>query len=65
MFIDSRAVIHMVDKVTHFLRSHVSPKPVHKRYTEDNIQAVANMYMGRPDHLSVDQRSAYVSKEVQ
>lgn len=64
MLIDNLPVFHMVEEATHFsaasfLRSQ-SAKDIWK-----TIQLMWSLtYLGPPDYLSVDQVSAYISKEM-
>lgn len=63
MFLNNRPVIHMVDLATHFCAAgflkNQSAKEVWK-----SIQRLWNwVYLGPPDHITVDQGSNYTSKE--
>ena len=64
MYIDGRAVIHIIDECTHF----VAAEFLKSQSTEEIWKAITRLwlltYMGPPDFLAVDQGSGYVSKEM-
>lgn len=64
MFIQSRPVMHMIDEATHFSAACF----LRKQSTSEIWATIRRLwilsYMGPPDHLMVDQGTAYTSKEM-
>lgn len=64
MFIDSKPVINLVDESTHF----TSACFLKNQCSSEIWKAITKLwfmtYMGPPDHLAVEQGSAYISKEL-
>ena len=64
MFIESRAVLHMVDEATHFMAACF----LRSQSASDIWKAIVRLwiltYMGPPNYLAIDQGSSYISKEM-
>lgn len=64
MFINNRPVIHLVDEDTHFSLAAFLKSQSASEIWKAILRLWVHAYMGPPDHLAVDQGSAYVSREM-
>lgn len=64
MFIDRRPIIHLVDESTHFSAACFLRTQSAKETWKAILRLWVHTYLGPPDHLVVDQGSAYVSREM-
>lgn len=63
MFIEGRAVLHIIDEATHFTAATFLRKQTAAEIWTCITTLWMHTYMGPPDFLAVDQGSAYVSAE--
>lgn len=64
MFLIGRSVLHMVDEATHFCAAVFLKSQTMSTIWKDILLMWTLVYMGPTDHITVDQVSVYVSKEM-